>query len=156
MRLFCGERAIQVNVVGYQFPYNPLRTIYDNNWLMVRIQLSEGVLTYSFDDPCMTSLELEDLVRGLENVALGLTVESEAQFIEPYMRLHTHRCVGGVLVNLGVALTEEEDDPSFVELQERLEENDWERFWVSAVLSDEDFSLMIRRFREMAERFPQR
>ena len=60
------------------------------------------------------------------------------------------------MVNLGVALTEEEDDPSFVELQERLEENDWERFWVSAVLSDEDFSLMIRRFREMAERFPQR
>ncbi len=156
MRLFCGERAIQVNVVGYQFPYDPLRTIYDNNWLMVRIRLAEGMLTYDFDDPCMTAAELADLVRGLEHVSKGLTVESEAQFIEPYMRLHTHRCVGGVLVNLGIALTEEEDDPSFVELQERLEENDWERFWVSAVLSDEDFSLMIRRFREMSERFPQR
>lgn len=156
MRLFCGERAIQVNVVGYQFPYNPLRTIYDNNWLMVHIRLTEGILTYSFDDPCMTSHELADLVRGLENVAKGLTVESEAQFIEPYMRLHTHRCLGGVLVNLGIALTAEEDDPDFVELQERLEENDWERFWVSAILTEEDFLLMIHRFREMAARFPVR
>jgi len=156
MRLFYGERAIQVNVTGYQFPYDPLRSIYDNNWLMVHIRLTEGVLVYDFDDPCMTAAELADLVRGLENVAMGLTVESEAQFIEPYMRLHTHRCVGGILVNLGIALTEEDDDPSFVELQERLEENDWERFWISVVLSDEDFSTMIQRFREMASRFPQR
>ena len=154
MKLFCEDRAIQVNVTGYQFPYDPLRTIYDNNWLMVHIRLTEGVLTYSFDDPCMTSHELADLVRGLENVARGLTVESEAQFIEPYLRLHTHRCVGGILVNLGVALTAEEDDPDFVDLQERLEGNDWERFWVSAILSDEDFRVMIRRFREMADRFP--
>ena len=154
MRLFCDQRAVQVNVVGYQFPFHPLKSIYDNNWLMVRIQLSEGVLTYSFDDPCMTSLELEDLVRGLENVAKGRTVESEAQFIEPYMRLHTHRCVGGILVNLGVALTAEEDDPDVVELQEQLEGNDWERFWVSAILSDQDFGVMTQKFREMAERFP--
>ena len=121
MKLFCEDRAIQVNVTGYQFPYDPLRTIYDNNWLMVHIRLTEGILTYSFDDPCMTSHELADLVRGLENVAKGLTVESEAQFIEPYMRLHTHRCLGGVLVNLGIALTAEVDDPDFVELQVRLE-----------------------------------
>ena len=145
-----------MNVTGYQFPYDPLRTIYDNNWLMVHIRLTEGILTYSFDDPCMTSHELADLVRGLENVAKGLTVESEAQFIEPYMRLHTHRCLGGVLVNLGIALTAVEDDPDFVELQERLEENDWERFWVSAILTEEDFLLMIHRFREMAARFPVR
>ena len=156
MKLFCEDRAIQVNVTGYQFPYDPLRTIYDNNWLMVHIRLTEGILTYSFDDPCMTSHELADLVRGLENVAKGLTVESEAQFIERYMRLHTHRCLGGVLVNLGIALTAEEDDPDFVELQERLEENDWERFWVSAILTEEDFLLMIHRFREMAARFPVR
>ena len=32
----------------------------------------------------------------------------------------------------------------------------WERFLLCAILSEEDFSLMIRRFREMAERFPQR
>ena len=156
MRLFCDQRAVQVNVVGYQFPFHPLKSIYDNNWLMVHIRLTEGILTYSFDDPCMTSHELADLVRGLENVAKGLTVESEAQFIEPYMRLHTHRCLGGVLVNLGIALTAEEDDPDFVELQERLEENDWERFWVSAILTEEDFLLMIHRFREMAARFPVR
>ena len=104
MKLFCGERAIQVNVVGYQFTYNPVGNIYDNNWLMVRVKLTEGVLSYSFDDPCMTTQELADLVRGLENVAAGRTMESEAQFIEPYLRLHTHRCVGGVLVNLGVFL----------------------------------------------------
>ena len=156
MKLFCEERAIQVNVTGYQFPYDPLRTFYDNNWLMVRIRLTEGELVYDFDDPCMTSHELADLVRGLDNVARGLTAESEAQFIEPYLRLHTHRCVGGVLVNLGIALTAEEDDPDFVELQERLEENDWERFWVSAILDDEDFKLMIQRFREMSQRFPAR
>ena len=89
-------------------------------------------------------------------MAAGRTMESEAQFIEPYLRLHTHRCVGGVLVNLGVALTEEDDDPEFVALQERLEEVDWERFWVSAVLSDQDFALMIRKFREMAVRYPAR
>ena len=156
MKLFCGERAVQVNVVGYQFPYNPVGNIYDNNWLMVRVKLTEGPLSYSFDDPCMTTQELADLVRGLENVAAGRIMESEAQFIEPYLRLHTHRCVGGVLVNLGVALTEEDDDPEFVALQERLEEEDWERFWVSAVLSDQDFALMIRKFREMAVRYPAR
>ena len=43
-----------------------------------------------------------------------------------------------------------------MELQERLEENDWERFWVSAILTEEDFLLMIHRFREMAARFPVR
>ena len=156
MKLFCEDRAIQVNVTGYQFPYDPLRTFYDNNWLMVHIRLTEGDEIYDFDDPCMTSHELADLVRGLDNVARGLTVESEAQFIEPYLRLHTHRCVGGVLVNLGIALTAEEDDPDFVELQERLEENDWERFWVSAILDEADFRLMIQRFREMSKRFPAR
>lgn len=156
MKLFCEDRAIQVNVTGYQFPYDPLRTFYDNNWLMVRIRLTEGEAVYDFDDPCMTSHELADMVRGLDNVANGLTVESEAQFIEPYLRLHTHRCVGGVLVNLGIALTAEEDDPDFVDLQERLEENDWERFWVSAILDDADFRLMIQRFREMSQRFPAR
>ena len=51
---------------------------------------------------------------------------------------------------------EEDDDPEFVALQERLEEEDWERFWVSAVLSDQDFALMIRKFREMAVRYPAR
>ena len=156
MKLFCEDRAIQVNVVGYQMPYNPLGSIYDNNWLMVRFKLTDGTETYSFDDPCMTSQELADMVRGLENVAARRTVESEAQFIEPYLRLHTHRCVGGILVNLGVALTEEDDDPEFVELQERLEESDWERFWVSAVLSDQDFLLMIQRFKEMSIRYPAR
>ena len=119
--------------------------------------------------------ELADLVRGLENVAKGLTVESEAQFIEPYMRLHTHRCLGGVLVNLGIALTAEEDDPDFVELQERLEENDWEQDALGKAdvhhqpvvvvdgpqrvvgeLVAGDIHLMIHRFREMAARFPVR
>ena len=41
-------------------------------------------------------------------------------------------------------------------LQMKSEEEDWERFWVSAVLSDQDFALMIRKFREMAVRYPAR
>ena len=41
-------------------------------------------------------------------------------------------------------------------VKERLEEVDWERFWVSAVLGDEDFALMIQKFREMAVRYPAR
>ena len=41
-----------------------------------------------------------------------------------------------------------------MELQEQLEGNDWERFWVSAILSDQDFGVMTQKFREMAERFP--
>ena len=40
------------------------------------------------------------------------------------------------------------------QLQEQLEGNDWERFWVSAILSDQDFGVMTQKFREMAERFP--
>ena len=87
---FRGKHDItfELQIDGYQFPEIE-REIEDANWLMVRgaVSLPEGAWT--FVEPCLTSIECEELADWLDRVAEGSVNEPVLFFTEPNLRFES-------------------------------------------------------------------
>src|SRR6266704_1192593 len=83
MRLV-GSQGIELvlDVVGYQFP-GITDSLDDANWLRVSGALRHPRGDWHFEDPCLTTHELEHLAEWFEGVANGNANPDDGYFTEP-------------------------------------------------------------------------
>lgn len=96
-----GGGALELELVGYQFPEGPvstgriadslarsgdkLLTVYtadDDNWLLVRGSVESERGAWTFRDPCLQTWEVETLARWFEDVSQRRQPE-RVSFTEP-------------------------------------------------------------------------
>lgn len=85
MKLAWGERSIELWPLGYQFPdHTPWDDRdWDANWLVMRGRIKDPDRAWTFDDPCMTTWEVEKLCGWLRQLAEGGRAVQHISFLEP-------------------------------------------------------------------------
>ncbi len=56
---------------------------WDSNWLMIRGNVADGDLTWSFVQPCMTTWEARELSEWLRLISSGAAPSADLLFTEP-------------------------------------------------------------------------
>src|SRR4051812_30170466 len=85
MRMRSGGSSVELTIEGYQFPElvsvaDPLD--HDPTWLRVRGTFGVNGVEWSFVDPCLMTVEAQELLDWLREVAEGGSPE-ELRFTEP-------------------------------------------------------------------------
>lgn len=85
MRISSGEASVALAIDGYQFPeIEPIAGSFDHeaNWLQVRGAVRANGTEWSFRDPSLLTVEAEELLDWLRDVARGGSPD-ELCFLEP-------------------------------------------------------------------------
>ena len=82
-----GDSSVELTIQGYQFTGEPSPTRTgllddDANWLEVRGVVRDNGTGWSFVDPCLLTVEAQEIVGWLRDVAAGGSPE-ELSFLEP-------------------------------------------------------------------------
>lgn len=78
------DYSFEMNVVGYEFNFNPQGNFYDNNWLQLKLSLKNcntGEVVYSNTSAFMTSYELARLNKRLSRRSESLDFLMEEELI---------------------------------------------------------------------------
>lgn len=85
MRMRSGDASVELAIEGYQFPeMAPIAGSFDHdaNWLQVRGAFHANGIEWSFVDPCLMTVEAQELLDWLREVAVGGSPD-ELWFTEP-------------------------------------------------------------------------
>lgn len=85
MRLRGSNAEIDLSIAGYQFPQSTA-TLYDSNWLNVRIRVTHQRGTWTAHDPSLLTYEVAELASWLDAVAGEAEHDVECSFLEPNLR----------------------------------------------------------------------
>jgi hypothetical protein len=72
----------RLQIVGYQFP-NIVDRYWDSNWLNVRVSSANSASSWSLEDSCFLTFEIESLATWLEKLVLDKTSTPHISFTEP-------------------------------------------------------------------------
>ena len=82
MRLVGPDGALELTLVGYQFPH--LATVpWDSNWLNVRVRVQHPRGGWTAQDPCLLTYDVAGLADWLEAVVAAREEDPEHGFMEP-------------------------------------------------------------------------
>ena len=76
-----GDTTLELTVLGYQYP-DVTGGGWDANWLIVRGSVKTAEHEWTFADPCLTTWELQHLVRWMESIG-GADAHPTVAFTEP-------------------------------------------------------------------------
>lgn len=82
-----NSKRLELSVEGYEFDYSPdeitdTGTMWDANWLTVRIDYTENGQSKTFTDSCLQTFELQSLTESFESVLIGVQNEFVEDFTE--------------------------------------------------------------------------
>lgn len=83
-----NEKRLELSVEGYEFEYLPdeitdTGTMWDANWLMVRVDYSENGQNKTFKENCLQTFELQALTAEIKNITNGSETKLVKGFTEP-------------------------------------------------------------------------
>ena len=73
---------LEIKIKGYQFP-DITDDIHDANWLQIQFISTTDGQTWETTKPCMLTWEVEKLIKWLDKISLGKSVDDKCYFIEP-------------------------------------------------------------------------
>jgi len=87
MKLTGSKTSFELKIVGYQFP-DIHKGTYDSNWLVIKVNVIHATVgSWSFQDPCMLTFEVAELVDWLEKCSQN-SIPSNLIFFEPNIRFY--------------------------------------------------------------------
>jgi hypothetical protein len=149
-----GGSYLELHVVGYQFPGrtpHPGDFDWDANWLIVDGRASDGERSWNFRDPCLLTIEGQELVVWLDAVAADRPGLDATNFTEP---------------NLEFRRMSAPSEPPVVRVTLRLEarppwatgvaEEDWDSTWLEFGAQHDDLRAAAAELRSELARYPRR
>ena len=103
MTLRCGKRGLSFEVVGYRYPARAdAREEYDGDaqWLTVRITYTDETGTYEYEDECLQTFELGELIGEIAAVADGGEPLYISDLTEPYLTVAAARADDKILLGI--------------------------------------------------------
>lgn len=83
-----------LHIVGYELPEMRSEP-YDADWLVITVRVTMARGTWRATYPCLLTWEVARLATWFDSIAAQASVEPEASFVEPNLRLqllHRHGC----------------------------------------------------------------
>lgn len=90
--LFSDEnKSLLFNISDYQFACSKEADYYDINWLTVSIKYSDDTMSESFEDSCILTYELDELIKEIDDIIEGKESGMISGFMEPYLKFSVTR-----------------------------------------------------------------
>ncbi len=145
MTLRCGKCALSLEVVGYRYPARAaVQGEYDGDaeWLTVRITYTDETGTYEYEDECLQTYELEELIGEIAAVTDGGEPLYISDFTEPYLTVAAARADDKIL--LGIEFVYDTDGGI------------WKRRKIAEAIPSEAARRILEELRSAYSRFPPR
>lgn len=141
--------SFKLKILGYQYPYIA-DDYYDANWLLIQVDVTHPKGSWSANDPCLLTFEVERLAKWLEEVHDNINKKSYCSFTEPCLEFRVEANDKGERV-LRI----------YFELEIRplwTASNNlgMEDFWVDFPLAEIDLPAAARDLRSQLHKYPQR
>lgn len=133
--------SLRIGVERYQFP-DIADDEWDSNWLIVSGEADLDGCSWAFQDPCLTTFEVERLAAWLDDVVAGKSAQSICGFTEPNLEFE---CVSQEAVRVSFWL---EALPPWADQDSDLGDVDFE------VPIDDALSVAASGLRRIINRFP--
>jgi len=90
--LFYDEnKSLLFDISDYQFACSKETDYYDINWLTVSIKYSDDTMSESFEDSCILTYELDELIKEIDDIIEGKESGMISGFMEPYLKFSVTR-----------------------------------------------------------------
>ena len=77
--------ALQLAIQSYQFP-DVREDRWESNWVVIRGTVENAEQQWRFEEPCLTTFELEELADWLEKIGQGSVDLDQLAFTEPNLK----------------------------------------------------------------------
>jgi hypothetical protein len=139
--------TLELDAVGYQFP--EIKSNYwDSNWLIVHGWAEHPLGAWSFNQACLTTLEVEHLARWLEAIEQPSDLIRPATFLEPLLEFSY---VSSPSAAIEIRLTRQCAPPWLTEQDQRSE-----GIVLSFPADKNSLSVNVNCLREWLARYPTR
>lgn len=135
-----NSKRLEFSVEGYEYEYTPdeitdTGTMWDANWLTVRIDYTENGQSKTFTDSCLQTFELQSLTESFENVLIGVQNEFVEDFTED--NLHFSVSVENGAYKVSVRYSDYDEKASILQ-----------------TMTPEELRETINKLKELSARFP--
>ena len=145
MHLWQGNKAVQFNILGYEFadckpPDGEFN--YDANWLVCEITFSATKEIKTYNKACLLTYELAELANEMSEIVKGTTKCYISDFMEANLQF--------AITNLGnhIQLT--------LNFADDLQETNSNKFKVEALLSQKEAANVLQELKHLVAKFPER
>ena len=135
-----NSKRLEFSVEGYEYEYTTdeitdTGTMWDANWLTVRIDYTENGQSKTFTDSCLQTFELQSLTESFENVLIGVQNEFVEDFTED--NLHFSVSVENGAYKVSVRYSDYDEKASILQ-----------------TMTPEELRETINKLKELSARFP--
>ncbi len=82
-----NNKQLEVSISGYEFEFNEKDDVYTANWLIVVFEYTDGDITKTYKDSCIQTVEIEELIDGIDKILKGEETGFITDFMEPYLKI---------------------------------------------------------------------
>ena len=138
----------RLEIIGYQFP-DILDRYWDSNWLNVRVDGKNASGSWSVEDSCLLTFEVESLASWLIDFAKDKTLNRQKIFTEPspQFRFIKHR-TGSYLLRIDLGYSFQKKIPDIFGRKKTIH--------LYFPLTENDLSYQFWLLREQLKKYPQR
>lgn len=87
MKFAKKDNSFELSIIGYQFP-NARTELYDSNWLIIQLNISDSQGAWNVADPCLLTYEVNRLANWLDKIDSGNFGRRDCDFTEPVISFH--------------------------------------------------------------------
>ena len=140
-----NNKSLSFNITGYQYPdikskkkdYN-----YDANWLICEITYLEDSLREVYEDACLLTCELDEIIEGLSKVIDGEEGGYISEFLEPYLRISITNINDNIIITIHFVY--------------EVSDKAWKKRKVSCAINKEDAAKILCELQDFKKMYPER
>jgi len=144
MKLTEKDNSFELSIAGYEYP-NAVTELYDSNWLIIKISVSDSQGTWNVTEPCLLTYDVSRLANWLEKIDSENFQEVECDFLEPVLSFRVIDDNGKKVLHIRFML---EAIPDWAHGQDE--------YSIEFTLSELNLKSASENLRKQLEKYPQR
>lgn len=144
MKFTDKDISFELSIVRYEFP-NAVTELYDSNWLVIQLNLSDSQGAWNVTNPCLLTYEVSRLANWFEKINSGNFTEVKCDFMEPVISFHVVDHDRQKLLRIRFMI---ESIPTWAQSQDE--------YFMEFALSEINLKLASDDLRKQLEKYPKR
>lgn len=135
-----GNKRLEFDIAGYEFPLQKNSDCFDANWLTVKIKYEDDDFSEEYTDNCLLTDEFEKMLADIKNILEGKENGTISSFTEPSLKFSLARIESLYALQIHFVCSTEE----------------WKELSVTQTLSEDEMRAVYEELDLLSKRFPYR
>lgn len=135
-----GNKKLEFDIAGYEFPLQKNSDCFDANWLTVKIKYEDENFSEEYTDNCLLTYEFETMLADIKAVIDGKENGTISNFMEPYLKFSLARVESLYALQIRFVCSAE----------------DWKEISVTQTMSEDEMGSVYNELNSLSKKFPYR